>query len=300
MINKKLFLVLVAFYGVRSHGFVVTSQAYPRFWLGSSLGSDTPMNEKTGKPHFPFRGVANILSCSAWITLSIITLSYHPDPKFVHCTTKHNVLTMAQAFAFPLAALIGSSSRWPLVASLTIMVISTGVFPRQFAFGYGLVTQSVRFWTSLAFMTAALLVIVAKPSSNQEPAEVLPVHRALGLMVFWLSIQPLIVPYPLATIPSTLGKRLSRAATPFWFLTASQIWQGRVNGLLGLGSLLHVILIVAKILGVDDGGLLVPGNGLWQWYPAMMAVPEALFVSCVIHGAIVWVCRNKMRIPTGE
>jgi len=43
-----------------------------------------------------------ILSSLAWIATSYVALSYHPDPKFADCTLRHNLLTMGQAFAFPL------------------------------------------------------------------------------------------------------------------------------------------------------------------------------------------------------
>ena len=34
-----------------------------------------------------------------------MALSYHPDPKFQECTLRHNILTITQAFAFPLPIL---------------------------------------------------------------------------------------------------------------------------------------------------------------------------------------------------
>lgn len=46
--------------------------------------------------------VMGVLSAVAWIFVSITALSYHPDPKFADCTLRHNILTMSQAFAFPL------------------------------------------------------------------------------------------------------------------------------------------------------------------------------------------------------
>ena len=35
--------------------------------------------------------------------------------------------------------------------------------------------------------------------------------------------------------------------------------------------------------GVDGGGLLLPGRGLWEFYPAMVAAPKAAAVSCAAH-----------------
>lgn len=55
---------------------------------------------------------------------------------------------------------------------------------------------------------------------------------------------------------------------------------------LGWGSALHLVLIALKLIGVDDGGLLLPGRGLWEVYPAMLAVPFATATSLMLHGLV--------------
>ena len=52
---------------------------------------------------------------------------------------------------------------------------------------------------------------------------------------------------------------------------------------LGIGSALHLLLVALKLIGVDDGGFLLPGRGLWEVYPAMMAVPFATTASLLVH-----------------
>ena len=65
---------------------------------------------KESKPSVPravskLYSLAGILSALSWIATSYVALSYHPDPKFMDCTLRHNILTMTQAFAFPLPIL---------------------------------------------------------------------------------------------------------------------------------------------------------------------------------------------------
>jgi branched-subunit amino acid permease len=103
------------------------------------------------------------------------------------------------------------------------------------------------------------------------------------------------------TIPTILGKRLSRSAGAFTFLGAvvasclkDAVEQNQVKDTvfstlrrgLGWGSALHLILIALKLIGVDDGGLLLPGRGLWEVYPAMVAVPFATTMSLLIHAIV--------------
>ena len=47
--------------------------------------------------------------------------------------------------------------------------------------------------------------------------------------------------------------------------------------------MLHLGLVLAKIVGVDGGGLLLPGRGLWEVYPAMLAVPFSAGSSMIVH-----------------
>ena len=82
--------------------------------------------------------ITGILSAIAWITTAYVALSFHPDPKFADCTLRHNLLTMSQAFAFPLPvgwasfhALSNSAQDFTL-GSTTSQRLNTGVAVASF------------------------------------------------------------------------------------------------------------------------------------------------------------------------
>jgi hypothetical protein len=277
-------------------------------------------------------------SAVAWTTLSTIVLSHHPDPRFLHCSFKHNFLTMAQALAFPLAVLwgsyktiVGKNMYWAevetrkrvnlgLIVSHLYLIAATGLFAPAFACGYDLVSTKIKLLTCTLFASTTIVAWRGwtKRTTNLDTNKKNPVVRLLeGSMdslwsippnkkgkaslyatatigLLWFSLQPLYSEFPLATIPSILGKRLSRAASAFYMLGAVQTYclkeaadnKSDLKDLklsLGAGSLLHLVLIALKLIGVDDGGFLFPGRGLWELYPAMLAVPFATTASCLVH-----------------
>ena len=123
----------------------------------------------------------------------------------------------------------------------------------------------------------------------------------LGLLYF--AIQPVVTQYPLATVPTILGKRLSRPASAFTFLGATlalclkemrpgdeskdghPVRQILRKGM-AWGTIGHLVLVALKLIGVDGGGWILPGRGLWDVYPAMMAVPFATGASLSIYAIL--------------
>lgn len=297
--------------------------------------------------------VMGVLSAVAWIFVSITALSYHPDPKFADCTLRHNILTMSQAFAFPLPvgyATISALSfpdpnvtrRINLAVFTSSMWLASSVaFASKFAFGYDLYTMKLKIFASVVHTTTGLLALFAwresfntnqmtisscfsriirgiigslwsigpsTPSSNPDSTSLSSNNNASswGLCtagLLWFSVLPVISPYPLATVPTILGKRLSRPASAFTFLSAvcafclkenaksgdeegSSKHTSRIRKGLFVGSSLHLLLLILKLIGVDGGGLILPGRGLWEVYPAMLAVPFATSSSMALHALV--------------
>lgn len=285
-------------------------------------------------------GLAGILSALSWIATAFVALSFHPDPKFADCTLRHNLLTMSQAFAFPLPvawaafeALRGMSAennRTPMdskigrrlnlgVAAASFWLAASSAFPPLFAFGYDLYSSKHKLAASAIHgATGAFALAIASRSSSlgdviRELLDSLwnlgpPISDrgnascyatgAVGLLYF--SIQPVVSAYPLATIPTILGKRLSRPASAFTLLGSVIAYclkesdaddeGGNIRSTLrtGLawGTAAHLCLIFMKIIGVDGGGLIFSGRGLWEVYPAMISVPFAAGVSFAVHAIL--------------
>ena len=92
----------------------------------------------------------------AWVITACVSLSFHPDPKFIDCTLRHNSLTMSQAFAFPVPIAwacfealriaakndilySATSGRLNLgVAAASLWLAASSAFAPKFAFGYDL------------------------------------------------------------------------------------------------------------------------------------------------------------------
>jgi hypothetical protein len=143
---------------------------------------------------------------------------------------------------------------------------------------------------------------------------------SLGLLL--LSILPQLVGFPTATIPAILGKRLSRAASGFTFLgavvayclkDASERSRGddtlsnskplrTLRRGLGIGALGHLGLLVAKVIGIDGGGLVLPGRGLWEFYPSLIgASGAATFLMVVTYSVLAFAtCSDSSNGSSGS
>mmetsp|Transcript_30542 Transcript_30542/g.55386 ORF Transcript_30542/g.55386 Transcript_30542/m.55386 type:complete len:398 (+) Transcript_30542:72-1265(+) len=287
-----------------------------------------------------------ILSALAWIITAYVALSFHPDPKFADCTLRHNVLTMSQAFAFPLPVawasfealrkgtknnhtLKGRTSRRLnlAVAAASFWLAASSAFPPAFAFGYDLYSFQHKVAASIIHAVTGTFALVLAlrstsvghilrglmnslwnfgPTSGQRNSS-LYATGAAGLLYF--TIQPIVSPYPLATIPTILGKRLSRPASAFTLLGAviayclkeerntddddDSIIRTTLRRGLAWGTAAHLCLIFMKIIGVDGGGLIFRGRGLWEVYPAMVNVPFAAGVSFAVHAVLCFGALTK-------
>ena len=151
-----------------------------------------------------------------------------------------------------------------------------------------------------------------KSESNKDSFEKnssLLATSSVGLL--WFTILPIVSPYPLATIPTILGKRLSRPASAFTLLGSvmafclkegidevpctdrtlsnhSRDLDRILSRGLAIGSSSHLLLIALKLIGVDGGGLIFSGRGLWEVYPAMMSVPFATLLSVLVHTIVCY------------
>jgi hypothetical protein len=335
-----------------------TSSIQTRMATISSDSAAPSKNDINGNIISNMYSLAGMLSAVAWIATAYVALSFHPDPKFANCTLRHNLLTMSQAFAFPIPIAWASfealrksakndtlesdtSRRLNLgLAVASLWLTASSAFPPAFAFGYDLYSFHHKvaaaaihaatgiFALKIAMRTASIGNIIRRlmdslwklgPANSTAESG----HRnsssyatgAVGLLYF--TIQPIVSPYPLATIPSILGKRLSRPASAFSLLgaivayclkekkqqpssastSASQSADSTTKKAeedirrtlrsgLAWGSAAHLFLIVLKLIGVDGGGWIFPGRGLWEVYPAMVNVPFAAGVSMAVHAIL--------------
>ncbi|CAJ1946007.1 unnamed protein product [Cylindrotheca closterium] len=168
------------------------------------------------------------------------------------------------------------------------------------------------------------IVIAHKKPSMDNPEDIdtndIALYTASTIGLLALSILPQLTSFPTATIPTILGKRFSRAASGITFLAAVMAYslrdyylKARSNGTrnnhnehllplpiqtlrkgLAIGAIGHLCLVVGKFVGIDGGGLLMEGNGLWEFYPSMVnAARAATTLMFVTFWITAFVCTRR-------
>ena len=123
----------------------------------------------------------------------------------------------------------------------------------------------------------------------------------------WFAIMPCLVAFPLATVPTILGKRLSRAASAWTFLSAVAAYvlkdgaeRGRLHAStfrtirrgLAASSGIHLFVVALKLAGADGGRV-----GLLKYYPAAMSCPKASLCSLAVHAIAVYAALTPPPLP---
>jgi hypothetical protein len=149
------------------------------------------------------------------------------------------------------------------------------------------------------------------PDLEQENDAALYTATTLGILL--LAVMPQLVGFPTATIPTILGKRFSRTSSGIIFLASVLTYCVRDFSIksssqddtlpeaiatlrrgLSVGAIGHLFLVIGKLIGIDGGGLLLPGNGLWEFYPSMVnASRAATSLMIVTFSTLAFVCTGK-------
>ena len=300
--------------------------------------------------------LAAISTVASWIKCSLTALKSHPDPTLeAICGTRHNLLTMGQAFCLPLPLALSvfgylilaikngevdddaTSRRLNLGLGVSSAWLgSAALFTPLFSCGYTLYSDPLRYAAAAAHYSTSALCLATWSScvsryskglgakfnrlvsgitgsiwslgpkecsddpETKEGKDGRNEYATCALLFGIFGIMPLVAPFPLATIPVILGRRISRAATAWTFLAAvvSYSLKDAVEGGeslrdgssldvlrrgLTIGSFLHLVLVALKLIGVDGGGFILPGDGLWKVYPMMLKEPFAGIVAILTY-----------------
>jgi hypothetical protein len=140
------------------------------------------------------------------------------------------------------------------LAVASLWLAASSAFPAVFAFGYDLIPLGIKGLSTAIHLASASLALTVwiktvesennigllvsrvargfvgsiwklaptKPSDDPDDADglVSSLYALATVGFFWFSVSPIVSSYPLATVPSILGKRLTRPAAAFTWLAA--------------------------------------------------------------------------------
>lgn len=210
--------------------------------------------------------LSGLATGAAWTACSCVALSSHPNAAIdAVCGLRHNLLTIAQAYALPLPLIwaVASALRsaaaagWDRLSSATYRRLNLALFTSSawlcaaavcmpaFAYGYDMYpaalkaaagaahgltallcagvwvrtvepTRSGHYMPRLVRGLAGSLATLAPKSASDDPEAASSrdgrSELALCAALFaWFAVLPVVSPFPMATVPAILGKRMSRA-----------------------------------------------------------------------------------------
>ena len=292
-------------------------------WKASSNDDEDVIRSSVQSPLSCYVGL--LASALSWCAISWRGLMFHPNPKVAAgLCLRHNLFTVAHAWIFPISITTASfmalrhesADSGPLLLGICLMSLWTSaavVFGPTFSVGYHLFSNPFKYVTGSIHLTVAFWAMIQYRSTVKDGNPIHVVRRSVkslfslldpqneqsalyaasSLGLFALAVLPQLVAFPSATIPTLLGKRLSRSASGFTFLgqvVAGLLKQGAEENRkqrilqwgLGIGSIAHLVLVVSKLIGVDGGGLLIQGRGLWELYPSLVNASGAATVLMLV------------------
>lgn len=160
---------------------------------------------------------------------------------------------------------------------------------------WGLIPQTSETGMSSSSGSASQLDDPDSPAGSDGRNE----YAVACALFVWFAVVPNLVGFPLATVPTILGRSLSRAASAWTLLAAvvayvlkdasqrGRIHSGTTFRYLRYGMIAssgaHLLLIAMKLGGIDGGRA-----ALSQFYPGALACPKVALASLLMHCLVVF------------
>lgn len=160
---------------------------------------------------------------------------------------------------------------------------------------WGLIPQTSETGTQSSSGSASQLDDPDSPAGSDGRNE----YAVASALFLLFAVMPNLVGFPLAVVPTLLGKSLSRAASAWTLLAAVVAYvlkdasqRGRIHsgttfrylryGLIA-SSGAHLLLVALKLAGIDGGRA-----ALREFYPGTLACPKVALASLVMHALVVF------------